>query len=309
MFLSRIWSTAVGSSIPTAFGELPIVDDEGKLVENFTASAEPTEVYSVLRSKLTIERLPPFHGEVPQAVQTAGETGESLRLVMISDTHGKHRALTDLPAGDVLVHAGDFTSRGGLEEVQDFVEWMCSLPYEHKLVIAGNHELSLDTDWCDGQGNSSKAEAHSAEALAALRSCPGINFLEHASVNIGGYEFFGSPYQPAFCGWAFNVPRGAQCNAKWSAIPDDTDVLITHGPPLGHGDACFMGKRAGCLDLLRHIQNRIKPKLHIFGHIHEDYGTTTDGVTFINASTCNLRYRPNNRPLVFDLPRKGAMCK
>lgn len=93
----------------------------------------------------------------------------------------------------------------------------------------------------------------------------------------------------------------------WEKIPADTDILITHGPPLGYGDLCEGGHRAGCYDLLNIIQKKIRPKYHIFGHIHEDYGMTTDGVTtFVNASTCDFRYRPIQPAIVFDYPIPGT---
>lgn len=75
--------------------------------------------------------------------------------------------------------------------------------------------------------------------------------------------------QPEYCNWAFNLPRGTSCLEKWDAIPEDTDILITHTPPVGHGDLCCTGVRAGCVDLLSTVQTRVKPKYHVFGHIHE----------------------------------------
>lgn len=131
--------------------------------------------------------------------------------------------------------------------------------------------------------------------------------------------------QPVFCDWAFNLERGEQLRDKWRKIPDSVDILMTHGPPVGHGDkSSFGGVRTGCVDLLHTIQTRVKPKYHVFGHIHEGnekmgmsvlsdleifcchcsgYGVTTDGVTtYVNASTCTLQYRPTNAAIVFDLP-------
>lgn len=98
------------------------------------------------------------------------------------------------------------------------------------------------------------------------------------------------------------MKRGQQLLDKWNQIPADIDILISHAPPLGHGDLCRSGLRAGCVELLSTVQQRVKPKYHIFGHIHEDYGVTSDGKTiFINASTCNVNYLPNNPPIVFDV--------
>lgn len=116
----------------------------------------------------------------------------------------------------------------------------------------------------------------------------------------------GSPWQPEFCGWGFNLPRGKPCRERWNQIPDGIDVLITHGPPLGRGDQCIMGNRAGCVDLLDVVQHRVKPKVHVFGHIHEGAGCSSDGVTdFINAASLSVRYKPTNSPIVFDLPVRG----
>lgn len=75
--------------------------------------------------------------------------------------------------------------------------------------------------------------------------------------------------QPVYGGWAFNLPRGQPCLDKWNKIPDNVDILVTHSPPLGHGDLCYSGIRAGCVELLSTVQNRVKPKYHIFGHVHE----------------------------------------
>jgi len=126
---------------------------------------------------------------------------------------------------------------------------------------------------------------------------------------------YGSPYQPEFCDWAFNLDRGEPCKLKWDEIPSCTDpsscnnervvdVLLTHGPPLGRGDILHpSGNRSGCVDLLTRVQNHVKPLFHAFGHIHEGSGeVTSDGVTtFANASTCNFHYQSINAVLVFDL--------
>ena len=126
------------------------------------------------------------------------------------------------------------------------------LPYKHKIVIAGNHELGWDSDTKDLKNE--------------LTNC---TYLEDSSVEINGLKIYGTPYQPEFGRWAFNLERGRECLDKWNQIPSDTDILVTHGPPLGFGDECKRGNRAGCVDLLHTVQQRVKPKYHIFGHIHE----------------------------------------
>jgi hypothetical protein len=148
--------------------------------------------------------------------------------------------------------------------------------------------------------------ANVEECKKKLIDAPNVIYLEDSGATLHGITIYGSPWQPEFYDWAFNLPRGKPCRDVWEKIPDGTEVLITHGPPLGHGDLCSSGDRAGCYDLLNIIQQRVKPKYHIFGHIHEGYGITTDGVTqFVNASTCNLQYLPNNPPIIFDVPMKA----
>eukprot|EP00927_Polykrikos_kofoidii_P068866 TRINITY_DN64216_c0_g1_i1.p1 TRINITY_DN64216_c0_g1~~TRINITY_DN64216_c0_g1_i1.p1 ORF type:complete len:432 (+),score=56.31 TRINITY_DN64216_c0_g1_i1:106-1401(+) len=224
----------------------------------------------------------------------------AIRFVSISDTHGNHRMLDGhLPPGDVLLHAGDFTMGGQPEEVDDFAIWLRDLPYPHKLVIAGNHERSFDP------------EAESAGNIRALfvSSCgESVTYLEDDLVSVSGVRVYGSPWQPEFgVDWAFNLPRGPPCADRWKQIPENVDVLMTHGPPLGRGDRCKNGMRAGCADLLAEVQGRVKPSYCVFGHVHEGFGATSDGTTtFINASSCDFDYRCVRPPLVFDVVARNA---
>jgi Icc-related predicted phosphoesterase len=107
--------------------------------------------------------------------------------------------------------------------------------------------------------------------------------------------------QPEFGGWGFNVERGPEIKRKWDLIPDNVDVLLTHGPPRGHGGRAKSGVDAGCADLLDACA-RVKPLVHVFGHIHEDYGVSEDAHTkYINASTCTIRYEPRNPAVIVDV--------
>ena len=206
----------------------------------------------------------------------------SIRLVAISDTHGLHRHLT-IPDGDILVHAGDITGHGQVEQVADFNEWLGTLPHRHKLVIAGNHDFCF--------------EDQPVETAALLTNCI---YLFDEAITLDGLYFYGTPWQPWFFDWAFNLRRGSEIRAKWELIPPETDVLITHGPPLGYGDLTSRGEYVGCADLLESVRQK-RPKLHIFGHIHEGYGMThNQHTTFINASSCTLQYQPAQRPIVYD---------
>ncbi|MDF1816105.1 MAG: hypothetical protein P1V20_28145, partial [Verrucomicrobiales bacterium] len=115
-------------------------------------------------------------------------------------------------------------------------------------------------------------------------------------------KIWGSPWQPEFHDWSFNLPRGSALAEKWALIPEDTDILITHSPPRGILDLCSHGGREGCDDLLKRVVE-LRPALHLFGHIHEAHGKEFHNETnYINASICNLGYRPVNSPFVWDLP-------
>jgi Icc-related predicted phosphoesterase len=208
------------------------------------------------------------------------------RLVLLSDTHG----LFDVPVpdGDILIHAGDFSARGGLVEVSLFNDYLGALPHRHKIMIAGNH------DW----------NFYQHERQARLLMTNAI-YLQDEAVGIEGLKFYGSPWQPAFFDWAFNLPRGSALREKWALIPTDTDVLITHGPPLGIGDLTSHKINAGCRDLLERVRE-VKPRLHLFGHIHEDRGVfespEAPGTLFVNAS---VGEGGRGKPIVVDLDKNG----
>lgn len=236
---------------------------------------------------------------------TAPRSVDHLRLVCISDTHN----LTDklvLPEGDVLVHTGDFSNLGEPHDIEKFSKFLERQPFAHKIVIAGNHDLTFDEVNYPRIAPNFHPRKH-YEPAAIKRLLTGCTYLEDSGCIVDGVHFWGSPWQPEFFDWAFNETRGPPILARWKRIPAGVDVLLTHGPPIGHGDLCQGGKRAGCVDLLREIQERIKPRVHVFGHIHEGYGATTDGHTvFINASVCDFRYSPKQAPIVFDVPRPSG---
>jgi Icc-related predicted phosphoesterase len=189
-----------------------------------------------------------------------------MRIVCVSDTHGYH-SLTEVPPGDVLVHSGDVCRYGGLEDVEDFNRWLGTLPHPHKVVICGNH------DWCF-QEKPDEARARLTNAI----------YLQDSACEIGGLTFYGSPWTPLFCDWAFML-SDAELAAKWALIPSRVDVLITHGPPHGILDVTNRNERAGSLALLHRV-HELKPRLHVFGHIHEAAGRFDhDGTIFLNAST------------------------
>jgi Icc-related predicted phosphoesterase len=210
-----------------------------------------------------------------------------MKLVCISDTHSLHRRIPDIPDGDVLIHAGDCLGQGTLENIEDLNDWLGMLPHRHKIVIAGNH------DW-----------AFQETPELAREALTNAVYLEDSSVEIEGIRFWGSPWTPTFMDWAFMLERGEPLYQKWQLIPDNTDVLITHGPPKGIGDEANLGfkcQSVGCVDLLARI-HQLSLKAHIFGHIHEGYGEYLRGKTrLINASACTVRYEPRNAPIVVDV--------
>ncbi len=211
-----------------------------------------------------------------------------MRLVCISDTHNQHDALK-LPAGDVLIHAGDFTGAGRAAEVEAFAKWLGAQPHKHKLLIAGNH------DWLFERDNAQ------ARALLLLH-CPRAIYLEDTGAEIDGVKFWGSPWTPFFLNWAFNLKRGPALAEKWALVPMDTQVLITHGPPWGILDLTRHGENVGCKDLKDALNKQLSPKLHVFGHIHEGYGTWMRlGTKFINACSCNEFYEATNAPVVVEI--------
>jgi Icc-related predicted phosphoesterase len=203
-----------------------------------------------------------------------------MRLVCISDTHNLHNEVI-VPNGDVLIHAGDATNYGSAPEISAFAEWFNDLPHKHKIFTAGNHD-----------------SLYQRELALADTFIPN---LHDKSIEIEGLEIYGSSWQPEFFNWAFNLPRGKAIADKWKLIPEGTDILITHGPPYSRLDAVESGGMVGCWDLLQTVK-RIKPKLHIFGHVHHSYGKMEKlGIAFVNASICDEAYETSNKPIVIDI--------
>lgn len=212
-----------------------------------------------------------------------------MRIVCISDTHSMHDDIKEIPDGDILVHAGDCLGRGSIFDLEDFNVWLGEQTHPHKILIAGNH------DWCF-QTRPEEARDMVTNAI----------YLEDSGVSIGGLKFWGSPVTPTFRNWAFNRDRGSEIAKHWALIPDDTDVLITHGPPHGILDMVMqndMELEVGCEDLKERI-DQLSLKAHIFGHIHESYGSDTrakDGMIFVNACSCTKAYQAVNAPIIIDV--------
>lgn len=216
-----------------------------------------------------------------------------LKILLFSDTHGKHGELKIEGEYDIAFFSGDAgTYRSPYQNeagILNFIEWYSSLKnIKHKVWIAGNHCTSIEHGLIDAK---------------KLSEEKGLIYLQHESIEIEGLKIFGSPYTPRFgYGWAFNVDRGESMKRYWSEIPDDTEFLIVHGPPYGILDAVMSGERVGCEDMIERINNLKNLKLVQYGHIHEDYGhELINDVHYINASVLNLRYELQNKPFIFEV--------
>lgn len=213
------------------------------------------------------------------------------RIVCLSDTHNCNSQI-EVPDGDILIHAGDATITGTVEEVKRFNKWFASLPHKHKIFVAGNHDWLFERN----------------DELARTLLDTKIIYLQDSQTKIDGLKIYGSPWQPRFYDWAFNLNRGYELAAKWKLIPSDVDILVTHGPPNGILDLVprqGWDENTGCEELLKRVEEIAafgKLKLHIFGHIHCGYGTAEKfGVKFVNASNCDEQYNPTQPPVVIDL--------
>lgn len=242
-----------------------------------------------------------------------------------------------IPYADILIHCGDFTMKGSESEVDSFIQFMAQLPHPHKIVVAGNHEVSLDEDHFKREEIKKRWKLKSAphdlpRRLKTQMKREGIIYLEDEGhllsvrkESLRGTEpieeevrLFGSPIQPAYHDWAFQIEGGDLIHEHWKRVlPGQLDILITHGPPLGRADRIGVGEkqrgeimcdeakelnRKGCPRLLWEVQNRIHPRLHLFGHIHGDARAedSFDGRTlFVNAAVADHH----------NLLRKGSRIK
>ena len=209
-----------------------------------------------------------------------------MKIVAISDTHNRHREIA-LPQGDVLIHAGDFTSMGREAEIADFGRWLNDQPFQHKIVVPGNHDLMFDYQF-------ERAQALLPPDVILMGGHPDYTY------DIDGVVFAANSFTPEFGDWAFQH-TAKEAQAYYARMPRKVDVLITHGPPKGVLDLC-PGGSVGCPALNRHVFST-KPKHHIFGHIHESYGNCTVlGVAFHNVSMLDGRYATTNRrPLEIEI--------
>lgn len=208
-----------------------------------------------------------------------------MNITLISDTHAQHEKVI-LIGGDVLIHSGDVMTDGyNKNELVKFFDWFDKQDYKHKIFVPGNHDRFIENNPKD---------------TADLLKNYNINMLIDNEIIIDNIKFYGSPYQPWFYNWAFNLPRnGKELEDKWKLIPDDTNVLITHSPAFGYVDTVEYqrDKHLGCELLTERIKS-VQPKIHVSGHIHSSHGHQLEGNTnFYNASLLNEQYRLFYKPI------------
>tara|TARA_R110002167_G_scaffold207960_1_gene412016 strand:- start:218 stop:883 length:666 start_codon:yes stop_codon:yes gene_type:complete len=218
-----------------------------------------------------------------------------MKIVFLSDTHGLHDQMKyPVPDGDVLVHCGDAMNRGISSELCDFAVWFNEFPHEHKIYVPGNHDhyfaenLTLSKEILNNHITSE------------------VTVLVDEEVVIDGLKFYGSPWTRQFYTWAF-MKDEKELKDVWATIPNDTDILITHGPPKSILDINDEGQRCGSKSLRDKVWE-VKPLIHAFGHIHEAYGVMNSTHTkFLNLSVCNRKYQPVNKPVVVDINDVGEI--
>ena len=219
-----------------------------------------------------------------------------MRFVLISDTHLQEPVL---PKGEVLIHAGDLTASGSRRETERAMRWLGNVArnFEWVVFVGGNHDFFFY--------HLSHEMGVNAVREFVRPYGENIIYLEDELTTVAGARIYGSPAQPEFCDWAWNYRRGAEIGAVWDRIPENVDLLITHGPPFHVLD--WVGKeRVGCQDL-RDALDRVQPKVHVFGHIHAGHGkaqTYTAGnriaTTCYNAAVVDESYKldPKHNPWV-----------
>lgn len=196
-----------------------------------------------------------------------------LTMAIFGCSHGFHEEL-EIPDADVLICTGDFSFihvESNLENTQKYVDWMANQPHKHKILCAGNHDWFMQDIY------------HNPELREQI-DWKGVQLLMDEEAIIDGVKFYVSPWVPRFFDWAFMLDTYEELEEKWKAIPDDVEVLVTHGPAFGILDRNYQGSFCGDSALLERIKSLKKLKMHCFSHIHEAYGTRFNGHLAINAS-------------------------
>lgn len=221
--------------------------------------------------------------------------GVKYTIVIISDTHTNHKGIEKklgLPPADFIIHCGDISGRGDEYSIRQFLDWFSDLhQYNHKIFIAGNHDRLFED------------QPTLAKEIVAEHVDNDVYYLEDSGIELWGVKFWGSPVTRPFMDWAFNRTE-EKMKLHWEAIPEDTNVLITHGPPYMIMDYAESGsaEHTGSESLYWTVFDRVRPQVHCFGHIHEQYGLKEiDGIKIVNASTLNAQYKLVNPPVVVEI--------
>jgi len=210
-----------------------------------------------------------------------------MKICCVSDLHGH---LPEIPDCDLLLLGGDLVPRWAHEPLigrswldTNFRRWLDGLTSRCRVVgVAGNHDFVFEA----GMGD-------------LARPLP-WTYLQDSDYTVGGLKVYGSPWQPYFGGWAFNLEED-DLAARWEMVPGDADILLLHGPPYLHGDLTPEGLHVGSPSLLRSIR-RVRPRLVVCGHIHSARGVYEVGVTtIVNASLVDEAYRPIHEPFLVEI--------
>lgn len=229
-----------------------------------------------------------------------------MKIACISDTHDRHNEIV-LGGGDLLIHAGDATMNGTKSQLTNFVLWLAKQPYTYKVWVAGNHDWGMEYDqtayesWCGRRMREVKQLTETRNFIQELCKHHNISYLNNSGVQVEGFNIWGSPDQPAFCGWAFNRSH-KYLEEHWQIVPEDTNILVTHCPSYGILDTLENGDMVGDVALMKKINILPSLKLHVCGHIHPAHGTFQVGdLTYVNASILDDRYQVHNQPITIEL--------
>jgi len=196
-----------------------------------------------------------------------------MKITCISDTHQHHKKIK-MPDCDMIIHAGDFTYHGEMEEVLKFLNWYREQDSKYKLLVCGNHEVEISKQ---------------TDVLKTLCKDRDIILLDNSYTIIEGHTIFGSPYSRKFGRWAYMADE-VDLSRIYDTILPDTSILITHGPAYKQLDFC-PGGHVGSTALEHRLTQLSNLKLHVTGHIHESRGTLfKDGKLTVNAAICGIPY-------------------
>jgi Icc-related predicted phosphoesterase len=210
-------------------------------------------------------------------------------LTFMSDSHCRHSEIPadQLPGGDFLIHTGDFTNTGNLTQCREFLTWFeKQTQYKHRIFIAGNHDRLAESD------------------PSLFRSLVPANchYLEDSGIELEGLKFWGVPATANFCNWAFNRSY-TELHKHFNYIPDDTNVVLTHGGPYGLDlQALENGVDIGMEPLNEKLMDLPELLVSAFGHVHHSYGQIKlDETHFVNSAICGEDYQVTNKPIVITL--------